>query len=112
MEFGEHYEYVVAWTIYAVAGIGCSVVWWKITSMIGNRGWREILRGLVVVLIFTPWYAGESPEFYAPAVVVLLMDVMLEGTRSGMKGGVALLFATFLMLLVLTVREVRRRRHD
>lgn len=111
MELGEHYEYVVAWTIYVVAGIGCSVVWWKITSAIRSRGWREILRGLVVVLVFTPWYAGESPEFFAPAVVVLLMDVMLEGTRSGMKGGVVLLFATFVMLLVLTARELRRRRH-
>lgn len=104
------HEYLVAWTIYVVAGIGCSVVWWKITSHIKSAVWRDILRGLAIVAIFTPWYAGDTPEFYAPAIVVLLMDVLLSGTESGMKGGVVLLLATFLMLLVLTIRQFRRGR--
>jgi len=64
----------------------------------------------MVVLIFTPWYAGDSPEFYAPAFVVLLLDVLLEGVKSGMKGGIALLVATFLMLLVITVRQYIRAK--
>ncbi|MEX0942158.1 MAG: hypothetical protein WD002_06380 [Pseudomonadales bacterium] len=102
-------EYMIAWTLYLAAGVGCCLVWWRLTRFIGSRGLREILRGLLIVLIFTPWYAGESPEFYAPAIVVLLMDLLLEGARSGMKGGIALLFATFFMLLVLTVRQLRRR---
>ena len=41
--FIDHYEYVIAWSIYFLAGIGCSVVWWKITSFIGNRGFRPLL---------------------------------------------------------------------
>jgi hypothetical protein len=96
--------------VYVAAGAGCCLVWWRLTGFIGSRGIREILRGLAIVLIFTPWYAGESPEFYAPAIVVLLLDLMLEGAKSGMKGGIVLLFATFLMLLVLTVRQLRRSR--
>jgi hypothetical protein len=103
-------QYIVAWTVYVAAGAGCCLVWWRLTGFIGSRGIREILRGLAIVLIFTPWYAGESPEFYAPAIVVLLLDLMLEGAKSGMKGGIVLLFATFLMLLVLTVRQLRRSR--
>lgn len=106
----ESTEYIIAWTVYAIAGVGCCVVWWRLTRGIGNSGVRDMVRGIAVVLIFTPWYAGESPEFYAPAVVVLLMDVLLEGTRSGLKGGVALMFATFFMLVVLTFRVWRRRR--
>ncbi len=105
-------EYVLAWSVYVIAGGGCCLVWWKLTSLIRNRGWREILRGLCFVLIFTPWYAGDTAEFYAPAVVVLLMDVLLEGTASGLKGGVALLVSTFLMLLVLVARELLRRRPE
>lgn len=108
-------EYLIAWSVYLVAGMGCCAVWWKITSFIGARGWRDILRGVAVVLIFTPWYAGDTPEFWAPAVVVLLMDVLLEGTASGLKGGVALLMATFLMLVVLVALEFtvyRRQRQD
>lgn len=103
-------QYIVAWTVYVAAGVGWCLVWWRLTGFIGSRGVREILRGLAIVLIFTPWYAGESPEFYAPAIVVLLLDLMLEGARSGMKGGIVLLIATFFMLLVLTVRQLRRSR--
>ncbi|MCH7743948.1 MAG: hypothetical protein IIB71_14935 [Proteobacteria bacterium] len=107
-DFFSGYEYPVAWAVYCASGVGCCVVWWKITSFISHRGWRELLRGIVIVVIFTPWYAGESPEFYAPAIVVLLMDLLLEGAKAGMKGGIALLFSSFVMLLVLTARLIRR----
>ncbi len=103
-------EYVVAWLVYVLAGAGCCAVWWKITSSILHRGWRSLLRGILVVLIFTPWYAGESPEFFAPAIVVLLMDLLLEGAKAGMKGGIALLVASFFMLLGLTVHALRSKR--
>lgn len=109
-EFIDANEYLVAWSVYVLAGIGCCIVWWKMTSILGHRGWRDLLRGVAVVLIFTPWYAGDSPEFYAPAIVVLLMDLLLEGTASGLKGGVVLLVATFLMLCVLTARVVWFRK--
>ena len=102
---GDDYQYLIAWTIYVLSAIACCLFWWKVTSFIKRRVWRDLSRGIVVVLIFTPWYAGESAEFYAPAVVVLLMDLLLEGTKSGMKGGLALLVSTFLMLLTLTIRQ-------
>ena len=103
-------DYLIGWTVYVLAGIGCSVVWWRITSALSHRGWRDLFRGIAIVLIFTPWYAGDTPEFYAPAIVVLLMDLLLEGAKSGLKGGVALLVATFLMLSVLTLRIVMSGR--
>ena len=67
-------QYLIAWTIYILAGVACCFIWWKITSYIRQSAWQDLARGFVVVLIFTPWYAGESPEFFAPAIVVLLMD--------------------------------------
>ncbi|MFT4798282.1 MAG: hypothetical protein ACJAYE_002680 [Candidatus Azotimanducaceae bacterium] len=110
MGFVEHSDYWIAWLVYGVAGLGCCAFWWKVTSLIKHSGWRDLLRGLTVVLLFTPWYAGDSPEFYAPAFVVLLLDLMLEGAKSGMKGGVALLVATFIMLLVITIRQYLRAK--
>ncbi|MFT7243449.1 MAG: hypothetical protein ACI82A_000793 [Candidatus Azotimanducaceae bacterium] len=110
MGFVEHSEYLVAWLIYGVAGLGCCAFWWKITSFLNHRGWCDLLRGLAVVVIFTPWYAGDSPEFYAPAIVVLLLDLLLEGTKSGMKGGIALLLSTFAMLLIITIRQYLRAK--
>ena len=103
-------QYLLAWLTYCFAAIGCCLFWWKLTSFVKNNGLRDLLRGVAVVVLFTPWYAGESPEFYAPAIVVLLMDLLLEGAKSGMKGGVALMFALFAMLLVLTIRQFLRNR--
>jgi len=110
MGFVEHSEYLIAWFIYGVAGLGCCAFWWKVTSFLKHRGWRDLLRGLAVVVVFTPWYAGDSPEFYAPAIVVLLLDLLLEGAKSGMKGGIALLLSTFMMLLIITVRQYLRAK--
>jgi len=108
--FIQHNEYFVAWSAYILAGLGCCVVWWKITSFIANRGWRDLSRGLVLVMIFTPWFADESRNFYAPALVVLVMDLLLEGAKGGLHGGLILLVSLFLMLVMLTLRLAFRRR--
>ena len=103
-------EYLLAWTVYVLSGIGCAWVWWKLTSGLQNRGWQDLLRGLVVVLIFTPWYTGDDIRIYAPAFLILAMDLLLEGAESGLHGGVALMFSSFFMLLVLSVRLFLFRR--
>ena len=111
-DFLGSYQYVIAWLIYVLAGVGCCAVWWKITSFILHRGWRDLSRGVVVVLIFTPWTTGESAAFYAPAAVVLLMDLLLEGAKAGMEGGLALLVSSFIMLIVLTGRLIFLKKSD
>lgn len=99
-------EHLLGWLVYFTAGVVCCIIWWRLTSYIHHRGWRDLLRGLVVVVIFTPWYAGDAHEFLAPAIVVLVMDLMLEGATAGMKGGVVLLFSIFVMLMLLTGRAL------
>ncbi len=96
--FIQQNEYLIAWTVYILAGLGCCVVWWKITAFITNRGWRDLSRGLVLVMIFTPWFADEGRDAYAPALVVLAMDLLLEGAKGGLQGGLVLLISLFLML--------------
>ena len=97
-------QYHIAWSIYLLSGFFCCFVWWRLTSYITHRGWRDLGRGFVVIFIFTPWYAGDTSDFLAPAVIVLLMDLLLEGAKSGMRGGIVLLFSSFLMLVLLTIR--------
>ena len=50
-------------------------------------------------------YAGALRDSVRRTEPHRLLDLLLEGTKSGMKGGVALLFSAFLMLIVLTVRQ-------
>lgn len=102
--------YLIAWSVYLLAGVGCCVIWWHITAHLDNAGWRDLLRGLVAVLLFTPWYAGEAQQELAPAFFVLLMDVFLKGTEGGLQGGIVLLIALFVMLLGLTGQMLFRHR--
>ncbi|MBS05231.1 MAG: hypothetical protein CMQ24_21360 [Gammaproteobacteria bacterium] len=102
-------EYVVAWIVYALAGGGLTLVWFRITRHVRHSGWRDLLRGLAIVLIFTPW-TPPGTTVYAPATLVLLMGLTFEGTDSSFASGVALLVSAFLMLVVLTIRQVRRSR--
>jgi hypothetical protein len=106
----EHWDYLIAWLIYLLAGVGCCLVWWRVTRGMNQKSLRDLLRGLAMVLIFTPWYAGETEEFFAPAIVVLLFDVLLAGAKNGLKGGVVLLSMLFLVLLFLTVKQFQRKR--
>lgn len=105
-------EYVIAWSLYVAAGLGCLLVLMRITRKL-NRGFRNLLIGLFIVLTFTPWMVISGAfEYYAPAIVVLLMNVLVEESPNGMKAGVPLLFAAFLMLLTLIVVEIFQRRRN
>lgn len=106
-------EYIIAWSIYVAAGLGCLLVLLRITRKV-KRGSRNLLVGFFIVLTFTPWFVGDSFDYYAPAALVFVMDMLLEEAKHGSKAGIPLLFASLLMLLTLVVLEVvhRHRRRS
>lgn len=104
-------EYVIAWSVYVAAGLGCLLVLLRITREV-SRGVRNLLVGFFIVLTFTPWFVGDSFDYYAPAALVFMMDLLLEGTKHGSKAGIPLLFASLLMLLTLVVLEIVHRHRS
>jgi hypothetical protein len=103
------YEYTIAWTVYVVAGVMFCLFWWKMTSLLNHAGWRDLLRGIVLVVIYTPWFAGDPREHFAPATLVVLMDLLLGSTENGLAASLALLIATALMLAALIVKRLLKR---
>ena len=95
------YQYFIGWSIYLLAGLAFSLAWWKLTSNLRHSGWRDLLRGITLVVIFTPWYVSEAHEHVAPAAVVVLIDLLLGSTDNGLTGSLALLISTGIMLIVL-----------
>jgi hypothetical protein len=106
------YQHVIAWMTYVFAGVVFCIFWWKLTRVIHHGGWRDLLRGLVLVAIYTPWYIGESHEHVAPAAMVLAMDLLLGSSSNGLAASLALLIAAALMLIVLIIRRLQARRAD
>ncbi len=95
------YQYVIAWSGYIGSGLMFCLFWWKVTSRLRHQGWRDLLRGVSLVVIYTPWFTSEAHEHLVPAIVVVLMDFLLGASDNGLAGSLALLLATLVMLAVL-----------
>ena len=59
-----------------------------------------------MVAIFTPWFSSETHEHYAPAIIIVLMDLLLGSTENGLAGSMVLLIVSAMMLGVLIVRRL------
>lgn len=104
-----NWEYVVVWSLYLVAGYGASYIWWRMTRSIRQIELRKLLRGTLVVLIFTPWFVGESTSHYAPAFLVLVFDLFFIDTTGEYNSSYALLASFCLMLVILGALQLRKR---
>jgi hypothetical protein len=104
-QFIFEYQSAIAWSVYIGSGLIFSLFWWKVTRLVAHRGWRELLRGISLVVIYTPWFTSEAHEHLAPALVVVLIDLLLGASGNGLAGSLALLLATAGMLLVLIGRR-------
>ena len=111
-EFLNEYQYVIAWFTYCVAGLTFCAAWWRLTRMASHDGWRDLLRGISIVLIFTPWYVGEAHVHLAPAIVVVFMDFLLGSSDNGLAGSLVLLVVIAVMLVTIIVRGIFRNRRS
>jgi len=106
----ENWDYVAAWIVYLVAGGGIALIFWRLSAGMRQVALRDLLRWILLVLIFTPWYAGPAYDFLAPAAAVLMFDVLLNESESGFASGIVLLVLILLVILALIVRELWRGR--
>ena len=70
-------DYTLAWGAYAVAGLGCLLVWCLVTDWMW-RWLREPLRLVVAVLLFTPTVVDPGKGDLAPAIAIAAMDLLLD----------------------------------
>ena len=66
--------------------------------------------GHFIVLAFTPAEIAEFPGHYAPAVLTLVMDLLLQGAATTLQGGVILLVFYVAMLVSVGVFGILRSR--
>ncbi len=70
-------DFLIAWGLYAVAALGCLLVWMRMTRWMW-RWLREPLRVLMAVVLFTPTIIDPVKEQFAPAVAITVMDLLLK----------------------------------
>ncbi len=102
-------EYWVAWACYF--GFGGLFAWqlFALTEAWSFLG-RALIRGSFFVLAFTPWTLQDPSGYFAPALIILMMDFLLKGDASTLEGGLALLIVYLGMVMAVTVYAALRRR--
>ncbi|TBU96035.1 MFS transporter [Stutzerimonas kirkiae] len=70
-------DYYLAWSLYAVAALGCMLAWFRMTRWMW-RWLREPLRLLMAVLLLTPTIVEPTQGIYAPAVAITALDLLFH----------------------------------
>ena len=70
-------DYLLAWTLYALAALGCLLVGFRITAWMW-RALREPLRVLMAVLLCTPTLVDPARELQAPAIAIAALDLLFK----------------------------------
>jgi len=108
-------DYTIAWSLYAVAALGCLWVWFKLTGWMW-RYLKEPLRVIGLVLLFTPTIVDPAREQYAPALAISTMDLALKVGSNVWRAASDLLmygmFAFALYLLFVLIRWPLERSRE
>lgn len=104
-DFISEHQYAVAWGLYLVSAALFLSIWWRMTGWLGHNGWSDMLRGLALVGLFTPWFPGADYGYLAPASMIVAMEYLAGATGKGTSALLALIVATVLMLVILIFRR-------
>ena len=106
-------NYWLIWLIYIAAAVLFLGIFWRITRLQGLPWLRFSLRGLMLALIFTPWYANIEGSNLAPALMVVALDAITVGMSAAPRALIPLLLALVtaeVLATILYFAERRKRR--
>ena len=94
------YAYLIGWAVYLTAACVCYLLFHRATGLIRFRPLANALRGITLALVFTPWYVAPDQNLLAPAVLVILLDLITQGGTAFVRAFVPLLLAIILALIL------------
>ena len=102
-------NYGLIWFIYLVASAAFFVVYWQITRFTTALWSSYVLRGLALAIVLTPWYANSGSPALAPALMVLLLDIITIGSEEALRSMVPLFLSVIAAIIVATVLSLLKR---
>ncbi|MSR12078.1 MAG: hypothetical protein EXR84_09800 [Gammaproteobacteria bacterium] len=101
MESGTNYW--MLWSIYLLASAAFFVVFWRITRFKSHKWLSHLLRGGMLAVALTPWYANQQSTVLAPALMVAMLDAITIGGTAAVRALVPLVLAVLLAFVVASV---------
>ncbi len=114
------YDYVIGWAVYIACGTLCYMIFYRFTGMIRFKPLANVMRALLLAVMFTPWYVSPVSDLLAPALIVILLDMVTVGDTSFVRAlvpltmsvSVAVFIALFMGVFKRLFRHVFRRTGD
>src|SRR5690606_1433764 len=103
------YGYLTGWAVYLIAGTICYLLFYRFTGIIRFIPLATSLGALCFALMFTPWYIAADQDLMAPAVIVILLDIITLGGTAFVRAFVPLLLAVVAALIVALAGGAIRR---
>ncbi|MEX1197224.1 MAG: hypothetical protein WEB57_05110 [Pseudohongiellaceae bacterium] len=94
------YGYLASWAIYLAAGTLCYVLFYRATRWIRPRLIANLLRAIMIALIYTPWTVATDQDLMAPAVIIVPLDMITVGPDAFVRALVPLVLAILLAVAV------------
>ena len=99
----EETNYVIIWLIYLAA----SVVFFALLGFLNeykSAVWFSYsLRAVAAAIILTPWYANTQGESFAPALMVMTLDLITIGGETISRAAIPLLLYVIVAEVAATI---------
>lgn len=102
-------DYFIAWSIYLVAAFAFALLGWRFLRRYVWTDLAVLLEGVLLSLLFIPWYVFPDQDFMAPAFIIFLMDSITMTPMEGVRALIPLIMGFFLALLVTLLFSIIRR---
>ena len=93
-------NYFLLWCLYIVAGLSFYISLWWLTRSSAIKLLNYSVRGIMAAVIFTPWSANIYGDTLAPALMVLVLDLITIGENSAARAAVPLILAIIIAELI------------
>ena len=110
MDAGSNYAFI--WLVYLAGAGGFFLVFWPLTKWPSARWISYIVRGAVLALALTPWYANSQDSVLAPALMVVLLDTITLGPAEAVRALIPLILGLMVGLISATVLYVKRKKSN
>ncbi len=96
-------NYLGVWFVYLAAGAIFYVVLHRLTQFNRALWWSYTLRALFLALALTPWYANSDSGTFAPALMVVTLDLITAGSEAALRAILPLAMSLFGAVMISTV---------
>ncbi|CAM3507961.1 hypothetical protein [Parendozoicomonas haliclonae] len=103
-------QYLIAWSVYILAAIGCLFVWWRMTRPL-NPTFASWLRLIATVLVLTPGFTSQEMTWLSPGLLAIAYEFLSTGPEGLAMNGTILggtLAGALLIKLLFFRRSFRR----